>query len=173
MKKIQLFLLAMAMATSMFPMFSLDGCKTKGLTELGNLETFEYDYGSFNGGYWRFEITKADDGVAGSDSEYLFIAQGSNGIDLDVEAYVGQDTLDDLAAIIVSNDILSWDGFSGSDNDVLDGYSFTLKVESTEGTIFASAYMKLPDNYDQGHAALSKYLVDLADRLGNTDSGRF
>ena len=119
--------------------------------------SISYEYGSFFGGYWDFELHLEDDQV-------LLSAQGSNGVDLDINSQpVPDNVLVELQDIIAGNGVMLWDGFSKRDDDVLDGYSFALSINYENGEeLSASGYMMEPDNYEQGHAALSEYLLALA-----------
>jgi len=149
------------LVTLAFMTLVLPGCKAD-VSKFGGLKNFAYSYGSFNGGQRDFTITEASGDDVRSEGRYLFVAKGYNGVDLDVEVFVGQDVLDDIAAIIADNGIAEWDGFDEVDRDILDGYSFLLAAQYESGTIQASGYMKYPNNYEQGHAALSEYLESLA-----------
>ncbi|MDR2957859.1 MAG: hypothetical protein LBU61_06770 [Coriobacteriales bacterium] len=136
------------------------GCISSPPEYLGDLHEFAYEYGSFNGGYRRFSITPSDNPDKGG---YLLTAEGFNGVDLNVETYINQDDVDTLTSIIKDNNIYAWDGFDRSDYNILDGYSFSLKVVYTESSIIAGGYEKFPSNYKQGHAALSAFLLSLVD----------
>ena len=51
-------------------------------------------------------------------------------------------------AMIRDWNVLAWDGFKGSDPDVLDGEGFALQIEKTDGTkIYASGENYFPDGY--------------------------
>ena len=121
----------------------------------GQLLQFSYSFGSFNGGEWNYEIHE--------ESGKLFItAKGYNGILLELEKEVPDDTLDKIAVIIQENEIYKWNRFNGYDDSVLDGYSFSLNAVFEDGDIKAEAYEKYPKNYDEGHTALAAYLEELA-----------
>ena len=120
--------------------------------------SISYEYGSYFGGYWEFDLS-LDDG------QVLFYAQGSNGIDLEIDGRIVPDSVfDELQNIITDNDIILWNGFSKQDTDILDGYGFALNIDYENGTkLSASGYMMEPGNYEQGHAALSEYFLALAE----------
>ncbi len=129
----------------------------------GELQTFIYSYGSYWGGRRRFSITvEAADPAA---PKYFFTAKGSNGVKMDAKGYIGRRELDSIAAVIKENGIFSWNGFNERSSRILDGYGFALKAEFTDGTIAAIGYEEYPDNYKQGHTALSACLIDIADSL--------
>ena len=53
-----------------------------------------------------------------------------------------------VAELAGKYNLASWDGFSGSDPNVLDGYGFTLEAVLADGTtIFASGSNKFPEGY--------------------------
>ena len=138
----------------------LAGCSSGSSGGQGGLRAFEYNYGSFFGGEWDFKIVPEGEG---DEVRYLFIARGYNGVDMDVEKYVDRGVMDELAEIISSSGVFSWDGFEKRDGNILDGYGFSLMAEYGDGSaIVASGYEKYPKKYDEGHAALSSYLMSLA-----------
>lgn len=61
----------------------------------------------------------------------------------------GDETLyQKVARLAAKYDLISWDGFSGSDPNVLDGYSFSFDATLADGkTISASGSNKYPDGY--------------------------
>lgn len=116
---------------------------------------FKYDYGSYNGGYYEYEISK-------SKEKTIFTAYGLNGVDLNIETEVETSTLNDILEIVKEQNIASWNNFSKSDDNILDGYSFSIEIKFKNGeTINAHGYEKYPKNYDITHKALSNYLEKL------------
>ena len=89
--------------------------------------------------------------------------RGSNGVDLDVCAEVSDKELEELAEIIKSNGICSWNGFNERDPGVLDGYGFNLTANFENGILTASGYMRYPNNYKVGHKVLHSYFEKLSD----------
>ncbi len=61
----------------------------------------------------------------------------------------GDETLyQQVARMAAKYDLISWDGFSGSDPNVLDGYSFSFDATLADGkTISANGSNKFPDGY--------------------------
>ena len=120
--------------------------------------SISYEYGSSLDGYRDFDLRTGD-------GQVLFSAHGSGGVDLEINSRpVPDDVLVELQNIIDDNDIALWDGFSTQDTDIPDGYSFALSVNYENSTeLNASGYMLEPDNYKQGHAALSEYFLALAE----------
>ena len=59
-----------------------------------------------------------------------------------------EELYNEIAALAGSYGLRSWDGFSGSDPDVLDGYGFSMYATLADGTeIHASGSNKFPDGY--------------------------
>lgn len=130
---------------------SLTGCN-KADKYKGNIVEFHYNYGSYNSGYYYYSITKEND-------KFIFSAEGYNNVNLNINKEIDKSNLKRLAKIINANNINKWNGFNESNDDILDGNHFYLKVEYDDGkTIEASGYMKYPKNYDKGDKALKEFL---------------
>lgn len=129
----------------------------------GELLAFSYSYGSYHEGYWDYSMTRMEDDF-GYEHIY-FRAEGSNGANLNAYAEIDQSILDDIAGIIRKHDIFSWNGFNGNDEDVLDGYGFAIAADYKNGSLAADGYAETPDHYEEGHAALSAYLLTLAEGM--------
>lgn len=113
---------------------------------------FKYFFGSYNGGYYEYEIYKDGDKI-------IFTALGINGVDLDVKREVDYSVLYNIQDIIDDNNAFKWNGFNKRDTDILDGHSFSLLVEyDTDEEIKASGYIKYPKNYQTFEKAIKKYL---------------
>ncbi len=60
----------------------------------------------------------------------------------------GEDLYNEIAQLAGAAGVPSWDGFSGSDPNVMDGYGFNLEAELPDGSsIYASGSNKFPDGY--------------------------
>ncbi|MDR0840367.1 MAG: hypothetical protein LBN26_03145 [Christensenellaceae bacterium] len=126
----------------------------------GRMLSFAYEYGSFNGGQYEYSITREMDALGG---EHLyFSAKGSNGVDLRAAAEIEQPVLEELASIFAAHNIYAWDGFNKRNDNILDGYGFSLSADFEGGSLAASGYEKEPRGYGAGHAALAGYLETLA-----------
>lgn len=126
--------------------------QTNNTREPKEIESFEYNYGSYNGGYRKYKIYMED-------SKRYISANGNNSINFNIEREIDKSVFDDISKIISENKIYNWDGFDKSDPDILDGYSFKLKLKYIDGEeINAKGYMKYPKNYADGHKNLSDYL---------------
>ena len=152
MKKIFLVLIAI--------MFVAVGCGTTGKRNDSEIIIFSYNYGDYSSGYYDFSVNLIDDKVYFSD-------KGMNGVELNITNYeLDKYTLSDIAKIINDNEIYKWNGFDKSDNDIFDGYSFSLRVTYVDGgEIKAHGYMKYPSNYDEAHEKLANYLESLAKEI--------
>ena len=128
--------------------------------------SFEYNYGSFNGGEWNYQITRETAQDSGSGGlAYRFIARGYNGVDMDIDEIVDEADMEFIAAIVWNQDLASWDGFDERDSDILDGYSFNLAIEYEDHSIVASGYERFPRDYDVSHAALSTALGNMVRKI--------
>ena len=136
----------------MLVLFLFTGCKKKINSEVVK---FSYNYGSYNGGYYEYSITKEDGKVK-------YKARGMNGVSLNKNKEISPSYLKKLSEVIEKNGIVIWNGFNKSDNGVLDGYGFSLNVEYENGEkITAHGYMDYPSGYRKGHEALTKFLESI------------
>ncbi len=130
------------------------GCE-KSDKNYDKITNFTYNYGSYNGGYYEYNIKKKK-------KKNIFTAKGYNGVNLNINKEIDEYYLEQLSKIIKETDIESWNGFNKKDNKILDGYSFNLKVEYKNGkTINASGYMKYPKNYKNTHKKIVKFLKSI------------
>ena len=68
--------------------------------------------------------------------------------------------VDELMNAIDTYDVASWDGFSESDYNVLDGESFRLEIGLTDGTsVLARGDNAFPDNYDEAMEQIWRILT--------------
>ncbi len=114
-------------------------------TRDGSIVEFSFGHGSGMGGDIEYTLKRQDNLALLSINRTgpLFSKGG------DVKKTVDGKYLDRLADIINENEVVKWDGFDRSDNGVLDGGGFVLKITYDDGkTIEAHGYMMFPDNYD-------------------------
>lgn len=124
--------------------------------EKATIQEFHYFYGSYFGGYWDYSIVTED-------GKTVLTANGRNGVELSVESEIPAEALEELKNILIKEDIGAWNGFSKSNDGIMDGHSFSLSVLFSDGkTIAASGYMKYPANYEAGSKALEEYLETLS-----------
>ena len=135
-------------------LFCITGCvKVKEYDS--EIESFSYQYGSYNGGYYKYEIDNSGD-------KATFIATGYNGVNNNTNKEIDKSEVNKLSKIIYNNKIYEWDGFGKNNNRVLDGYSFSLKVKYKNGkSITASGYMDYPNNYNTGHKKIASFLESI------------
>lgn len=121
----------------------------------GNITRFKYSYGSYNSGYYNYDII-VDNGIV------TLNAKGYNGIDLNINKEIDSLYLIELAQIINEKDIYKWNTFAESDDSVLDGASFSIEVYYSDGKeLKASGYMKYPQDYKKCHEALVTFFEKL------------
>ncbi|MEA4810994.1 MAG: hypothetical protein VB108_00290 [Anaerolineaceae bacterium] len=130
-------------------------CTKKVEAPQGPLQSFHYEFGSYNGGYWAYTLTREKEGKA------HLLAKGMNGVDLNLDEEIDSKTLDQIADILDKNKVAAWNGFNERDNAILDGYGFSLKADYGEEKIEASGYMKYPKNYQIVHDSLVEILNGL------------
>lgn len=107
----------------------------------GDIRSFSFSSGSYFGGYAKYTIER--DGY-----DAIYTAKGYNMSDLDIRKTVDAKELDELQRIIEEYKVGAWDGFDKSDDNILDGSSFSLHVEYMDGRrIDAHGYMEFPINY--------------------------
>ena len=123
----------------------------EGSAVLCSMLRLDYNYGSFSEGTMYFTV-----------SPFLTMCMGFGTDDMDVTGEVEESVMEDLAKIIHSNGIFLWDGFKAESDEAGIGYGFSLMAEFEHGTITAEGFEKVPENYRQGHSALSKYLESLS-----------
>lgn len=118
----------------------------------GKMTEFSYHYGSFFGGYYAYDLVLQGDVVH-------FTAEGKNGVELSVDKEVDPSVLSELSTVMTDRHVERWDGFSKSDDRVLDGYGFSLAVKyDDERTLIADGYEKYPKDYWEVHDALVRIL---------------
>ena len=128
---------------------------SKGEVDKPNLTVFSFHYGSYNAGYYNYDITKIGE-------SYLYVAIGQNGVELDIEKEISSKDILKLEEIISNHNIKSWDKFDENDKTTLDGNSFSLQIIYKDNKqINASGYMKYPSNYNEVHNELLKFFSGL------------
>ena len=91
----------------------------------------------------RYEIDCKDRCVA-------IIKQYGKSEEETVEVDINNDTLDKVIDLLNKYDVIKWDGFSESDQYVLDGDSFSMHFTyNIDKRVSASGYMAWPDNYTE------------------------
>ena len=127
----------------------------------GNIASFSFGRGYGLGGAVGYTIARKDNNKASLKYEYFgFSSDEDSNFEKDIDA----EYLDELADIIKEENIVKWDGFDKSDDGVLDGSGFSLKIKYDDGKeINAHGYMKFPDNYNEAENRLDAFLEKLKD----------
>lgn len=117
------------------------------------IESFYYEYGSEETGYYTYNITPQKD----MDSVLISISSRTDP-EKNAEKSVDSSLIDDLDKLINDNKLNEWDSFDETDNGSVDGYSFQLSVSYENGeTITAKGYESYPENkedYQAKHDAI-------------------
>lgn len=72
-----------------------------------------------------------------------------------------------LEALLVKRNVAKWNGFSGNAKNVLDGDSFSLSLEFTDGrTVSAGGYMRFPKGYREARDEIWRFLDDALAKSG-------
>ena len=123
----------------------------------GEISSFSFEYGSYFPGYCSFEITRLDKGAA-------LTLQGYNDFcELHVEKNISKKDFAELCELIDELNLYLWDGFSGHNEDILDGWSFTLSIVYDDGrSVEAGGYENYPQGYYYAQSRLSEFLYALA-----------
>ncbi len=121
----------------------------------GNIVSFNFSSSS-GWDYGGYTIDNTGDKVV---FRYSGLDGGKN---KNVTRTISGEYLDRIGEILEKYDVASWDGFDESDDGILDGGGFLLKVKYTSGaTIEAQGYMKYPDNYDAVRGELSEVFDEI------------
>ena len=124
----------------------------------GHIKSFSFGRGYGLGGAVDFIMTKQDDGVLLKCGYYGEASDKNKNIEKTIDSkYLGE-----LEQILSNNNIAEWNGFDESEDGVLDGSGFTLKIEYDDGSsINAHGYMRYPDNYDKVRDELDAFFKRL------------
>ncbi|MEE3343380.1 MAG: hypothetical protein VZS44_04765 [Bacilli bacterium] len=79
-----------------------------------------------------------------------------------IETEISKSEVDKVIDVLNKNNVSKWDGFDKSDNDVLDGNSFSLSLTTQDDKkIEAHGYMKWPENYSKVESELDDIFMDI------------
>lgn len=124
----------------------VDDALNVAMAPVRTISTF-YLYRMIEGGVASFRIAMNVDGYRVS-------------IDEGEERPFSTGAVDELMNAIDTYDVASWDGFSESDYNVLDGESFRLEIGLTDGTsVLARGDNAFPDNYDEAMEQIWRILT--------------
>lgn len=117
------------------------------------IESFYYEYGSDDMGYFTYSIMPQKD----MDSVLVTLSSRTDP-DKDVEQSVSSTLIDDLDKLIADNKLSEWDGFDESAGSGVDGYSFQLTISYENGdSIAAQGFEDYPvsqEDYQAKHEAI-------------------
>lgn len=144
-------------------LFFITGCKPDNeknvvyINEDTIIDRVIYSYGGYpDEAYYYFIDQSLEDESA------HFVAEGYNGVDLDLNIYTTDDLLEQFKELYLNSTLDKWIGFDGSDDQVLDGFSFYLEIILSDGTTFAAGgHTHYPEDFEENHALL----VDFFNRL--------
>jgi len=95
----------------------------------------------------------------GKHTVYFWLADS---VDEPYPAAVDQAWVDGLNAIIRQYNMSDWDGFHGSFDGLLDGTSFSVSFDLSDGTsVYAHGYGLFPNNYNAASAEIDAYFMQL------------
>jgi hypothetical protein len=156
MKKQKFHLLKLLMMTVTVALLAT-GCELlKYLEKTKNYEgiiSLTYEYGSFSGGYYELKLYY--------ENEIPYIqAKGNNGVQLSYNHEIEQDKVIAFEEALNQQNIAAMDGFHKSDDDILDGYSFSLDIQYSADSLSASGYMKYPKNYTEIDKVITDFFFD-------------
>lgn len=126
--------------------------KNTAVMNLGELQSFHYEFGGSNKQYWIFSIEKTGDG-------YLFTANEENGNGLNVERPIDPSVLESLEEIITREKLYTRNGDNFHEEDLLDGWSENFTAEFDTQTIEFHYY----GSNGKRTKVLQDFLVELAE----------
>lgn len=135
----------------------LTGCLKKPV-EIKKIKSFRYSYttGYAMYSYVVYEINLEDDKYIAT------IKENGKSDDEAIKIEISEDKVLELENILKDKRVGTWDGFNKSDQDVLDGDSFSLVIYFEDGTsIHASGYMMYPKNYSSFKEACDSYFNEI------------
>ena len=95
---------------------------------------------------------------AGKTTAYFYMANEEEPHPVPVD----QAWVDTLTGFISQYEMLSWEGFRGSDSMLLDGTRFSIDFTFADGTaVHASGYGSFPVNYGDASAAIEAHFMQL------------
>ena len=108
------------------------------------IESFYYEYGSEEMGYYTYSIMPQKD----KDTVLVTLSSRTDP-DKEAEREVPSALIDDLDKLIADNKLEAWDGFEESADGSVEGYSFQLTISYENGeSIAASGYEAYPEDKD-------------------------
>lgn len=136
-----------------------DGNNPGGNTYNGQLKSFSFGESYGLGGAVDYILVKQEDGKALLKCNFFGAVSEK---DKNIEKTIDAKYLSELEQILRDNNISEWNGFDQSEDGVLDGSGFSMKIDYDDGSsISAHGYMKYPDNYDKVQDELDAFFKRL------------
>ncbi len=132
----------------------------------GELQNFSYGYGSFFGGYFDYTLSTITDDN-GNEQIYLRYETSNMAKPETKAGFISQSDMKKLNELIQKYKIERWNGFDKSDDEILDGYGFSMRADYENQTITARGYERRPLRYSEAHSALVSYFEET---MNNMDS---
>ncbi len=138
----------------------LTGCgKNRDIKDVKSFR-FSYSSGNMMNSYTVYEMSLKDGKYIARYKPHMIPEK------LALEIEVDKGFADKLADIMKNNNVGSWDGFSRSAKNVLDGDSFGFSASfGDKGSISAHGYMKYPANYGKFSGAVQGAFCSLFEEL--------
>ena len=140
----------------LFTILLIVGCgkkedDSKGITELSKLD-FNYSTGTHVNAWVSYNINCVDKCI-------LTIKPNNIAEEDKQEVELDKKTMNKIIDILNKYDVVNWDGFNKTDNNVLDGNNFHINLTIQDNkNVSASGYMMYPDNYKDVKKELDKIL---------------
>lgn len=140
----------------LFTVLLIVGCgkkenDSKGITELSKLD-FNYSTGTHVNAWVSYNINCVDKCI-------LTIKPNNIAEEDKQEVELYKKTMNKIIDILNKYDVVNWDGFNKTDNNVLDGNNFHINLTIQDNkNVSASGYMMYPDNYKDVKKELDKIL---------------
>lgn len=137
--------------------FLATGCEKKQI--VGKTKIYEditlltYDYGSFFGGYYEFKLYYEN-------SIPYIQARGGNGVQLSYKHEIPKEKVIAFEEALNQQNIAEIDGFHESDEDILDGHSFSLDIQCSGEDLSASGYEKYPEDFSKIDKVITDFFFD-------------
>ena len=139
---------------------ALTGAQTAPVRTDAALTYFCYSHSGMNSDQiYSYSVRAGDEGMLADFDLYCWYE--IEGVALD-----GED-VESLRVLIDECDLWSWNGFSGSNSEILDGESFSLRISFADGTeLHAWGSNAWPKGYGAGAQAICAYFDALMEKHG-------
>jgi len=128
------------------------------VAKISNIKSFYFSYsnGYAMNAYTRYEINKVDGKYVSKIKQYGKSDEEAQIIE------ISEETVRELERILNKYEVTKWDGFKESDQDVMDGDSFSCSIHMEDGkNISASGYMVWPTHYRDVVSELDSFFLGI------------